>query len=164
MLAVRFLLRFLLVPLGVCLAMAVAVLVVCLANWNAFAKMIEADPDAAGDVVIAVVVVGPIVAFGMAAAAGATLLPALIGIAVSELLALRSFLFHVCNGALASLLGWFAMQDFLKSYELYGAPTPVVAGGICAGFAYWLVAGWSAGFWKPVFASDTPPPSTPAPA
>ena len=29
------------------------------------------------------------------------------------------------------------------------------AAGVVAGFAYWLVAGWSAGFWKPVFA---PPP------
>ena len=23
--------------------------------------------------------------------------------------------------------------------------------GIAAGFAYWAVAGWSAGFWRPVF-------------
>jgi hypothetical protein len=27
----------------------------------------------------------------------------------------------------------------------------VVAAGVAAGFAYWAVAGWSAGFWKPVF-------------
>ena len=28
----------------------------------------------------------------------------------------------------------------------------IVAGaGIVAGFAYWSIAGWSAGFWKPMF-------------
>jgi len=26
----------------------------------------------------------------------------------------------------------------------------LVAAGIAAGFAYWLIAGWTAGFWKPV--------------
>jgi len=25
------------------------------------------------------------------------------------------------------------------------------AAGLAGGFAYWAVAGWSAGFWKPVF-------------
>ena len=43
------------------------------------------------------------------------------------------------------------------------APLIVVGAGIAAGFAYWLVAGWSAGFWKPVFAqpqaADAPPPA-----
>jgi hypothetical protein len=27
----------------------------------------------------------------------------------------------------------------------------VTAAGLAGGFAYWLIAGWSAGFWKPVF-------------
>jgi hypothetical protein len=38
--------------------------------------------------------------------------------------------------------------------------------GLAAGVAYWLVAGWSAGFWKPVFdqaarrlPSETAPPA-----
>ena len=30
-------------------------------------------------------------------------------------------------------------------------PLPVIAAGLAGGFAYWAVAGWSAGFWKPVF-------------
>ena len=27
----------------------------------------------------------------------------------------------------------------------------ITAAGLAGGFAYWLIAGWSAGFWKPVF-------------
>ena len=30
-------------------------------------------------------------------------------------------------------------------------PLAVIAAGLAGGFAYWAVAGWSAGFWKPVF-------------
>ena len=32
--------------------------------------------------------------------------------------------------------------------------------GLAAGFAYWAIAGWNAGFWKPVFRR----PEAPAPA
>jgi hypothetical protein len=44
-------------------------------------------------------------------------------------------------------------------------PLIAIGAGIVAGFAYWAVAGWSAGFWKPVFRSPQPaplPPVTPA--
>mgnify|MGYP003331703740 CR=1 FL=1 len=37
------------------------------------------------------------------------------------------------------------------------ASAVVIGAGIAAGFAYWAVAGWSAGFWKPVFAPPSPP-------
>ena len=30
--------------------------------------------------------------------------------------------------------------------------TFVFGAGLAGGFAYWAIAGWSAGFWKPVFA------------
>jgi hypothetical protein len=43
------------------------------------------------------------------------------------------------------------MDEFRRQYEFYDDPKIVVAAGIAAGFAYWAVAGWSAGFWKPVF-------------
>ena len=29
--------------------------------------------------------------------------------------------------------------------------TFIFGAGLAGGFAYWAVAGWSAGFWKPVF-------------
>ena len=47
---------------------------------------------------------------------------------------------------------------FDKTYNLNDEPLIAIGAGIAAGFAYWLVAGWSAGFWKPVFA---PPPANP---
>ena len=40
-------------------------------------------------------------------------------------------------------------------------PMAVIAAGLAAGFAYWLVAGWSAGFWKPVFRGAEPAPPLP---
>ena len=48
-----------------------------------------------------------------------------------------------------------------KDYDLTDAPLIAVGAGIVAGFVYWAVAGWSAGFWKPVFAS--PPANPPLP-
>jgi hypothetical protein len=48
------------------------------------------------------------------------------------------------------------MGDVSRPYNLYEDPLIAIGAGIAAGFAYWLVAGWSAGFWKPVFA---PPPA-----
>jgi len=34
----------------------------------------------------------------------------------------------------------------------------VFGAGLAGGFAYWAVAGWSAGFWKPVFTRPMRPP------
>jgi hypothetical protein len=87
------------------------------------------------------------------------LMPAMLGVLISEAFAIRSWMFHAANGALASWIGWLAMQEFLKSYEFFNEPTIVVGAGIAAGFTYWAIAGWSAGFWKPVF---SPPPPAPA--
>ena len=46
-----------------------------------------------------------------------------------------------------------------------GAPlndTSFVFGvGLAAGFAYWAVAGRTAGFWKPIYAPPAPPPVNP---
>jgi hypothetical protein len=40
--------------------------------------------------------------------------------------------------------------------------TPLVFGaGLAGGSAYWMVAGWSAGFWKPIFAAPGLPPRDP---
>jgi hypothetical protein len=44
------------------------------------------------------------------------------------------------------------MADVRKEYGFVGDPIVMVGAGIAAGFVYWAIAGWSAGFWKPVFA------------
>jgi hypothetical protein len=54
------------------------------------------------------------------------------------------------------------MVQMNKPYDFYSEPLIAVGAGIAAGFAYWLVAGWSAGFWKPVF--SPPPGAAPPPA
>jgi hypothetical protein len=163
MIVLRFILRFLLVPFGGLAAAAAATFVVCFAHWSEFARMIAADPKAPESFVLAVIYVGPAVVLIMSVGALAMLMPALLGVAISEIFALRSLLYHVTNGAVASAVGWKALEGFLKSSEFFSDPKIVMTAGITAGFAYWAVAGWSAGFWKPVFSSPPPPPTV-APA
>ncbi len=156
MILVRMILRFLLVPLGVFIAAKVAAFVVCFANWTQFDKIIAADPQAPENFVLAVLFIGPAVALIMSVAAFAMLMPAMLGVLISEAFAFRSWMFHAANGVLASWIGWLAMRDFLKPDEFYNDPMIVVGAGIAAGFAYWSVAGWNAGFWKPVFSPPQP--------
>ena len=164
MILIRLLLRFVLVPLGACFASLAAAVVVSFAHWNKFSAMVAHDPQAPENLVLAVLFIGPAVAVIMAVGAFAMLMPAALGVAISEAFAIRSWIYHVANGALASWIGWLTMQEFLKQYEFYDEPTIVLGAGIAAGFAYWIVAGWSAGFWKPVFASPQSLPPTAAPA
>jgi hypothetical protein len=163
MFLIRLLLRFVLVPFGACLASLVAATVVCFAHWDRFSAMVARDPQAPENIVLAVLFIGPAVAVIMAVGAFAMLMPAALGIMIAEVFAFRSWIYHVANGAFASWIGVLTMQEFLKRYEFYSEPTIVLGAGICAGFAYWIVAGWNAGFWKPVFASRpaSPPPSAP---
>src|SRR5712691_9401607 len=167
MIVLRFILRFLLVPFGGFVAAIVAACVVCFAHWNQFAKIVAGDPRAPENIVLAVILIGPAMILTMSVGAIAMLMPSAVGAIISEIFAIRSWMYHALNGALASWLGWLAMDAFLKPYEFYSDPMIVVGSGIAAGFAYWAVAGWSAGFWKPVFASrpsQPPGPPTVAPA
>ena len=158
MFLIRLLLRFVLVPLGACFASVVAATVASFAHWEKFSAMVTREPQAPENLVLAVLFIGPAVAVIMATGAFAMMMPAALGIMISEAFAIRSWIYHAANGALASWIGWLTMQDFLKRYEFYDDPTITIGAGIAGGFAYWIVAGWSAGFWKPVFA---PPPSPP---
>lgn len=163
MIVVRFIFRFLLVPFGVFVAAVVAAFVACFAHWAQFVKLVAANPQAPENVVIAVFLFGPVVVLGMSVAAFTMLMPATLGVLISEIFAIRSWMFHAANGALASWIGWVAMEKFLKEFEFYQEPIIVVGAGIAAGFAYWAVAGWNAGFWKPVFPRPPRPPTV-APA
>jgi hypothetical protein len=140
----RLLLRFLLVPLGYVVAVLVGTAVILLGSW----KLVEIGPD--GDISAA---------FGFMFAAPVLLvmllcvmwLPAAIGILMAEGFAIRSWLFHALNGAASAWIGWSLFGYIDDSQIPLNQPLPVIAAGLAGGLAYWAVAGWSAGFWKPVF-------------
>ena len=145
----RFLMRLLLVPLGGCVAIGIAMLFVMVAHWNRVAT-VPAD-DYSG--LAAFMILIPMLAVG----SGVMLLPAALGMMIAEAFAIRSWMFHVANGGLSAAVSLVSIGGFEKTYDLSDDPLIAVGAGIVAGFAYWAVAGWSAGFWKPVFKSPQPP-------
>ncbi len=82
------------------------------------------------------------------------LLPASIGILISEAFAIRSWIFHVLNGVVSAWLGWQLFGTVAGIGLPLDRPLMVIAAGIAGGFAYWAVAGFSAGFYKPMFRSN----------
>ena len=150
----RFLMRLLLVPLGGCGAIVVAMLFVMVALWNRMAAL-TAD-DYSGLTTFFVVL--PM----LAVTSGIMLLPGILTALIAEAFAIRSWMYHAAAGGLSAWLGLVAFGSIDKDYDFSSTPLIVVGAGIAAGFAYWAVAGWSAGFWKPVFAQPKPaelPPS-----
>jgi hypothetical protein len=159
----RLLLRFLLVPLGSVLAILTAVLFVIVAHWNRFATLVAADRGG-DEFLVALFFVGSWIVMVAAISAAAMMLPAVLGALIAEAFAIRPWMFHVANGGVSAWVGLNAFVEMRKPYDFYSDPLIVVGAGIAAGFAYWAVAGWSAGFWKPVFAPTEPtsPPAAPA--
>ena len=151
---IRLLMRFVLVPLGY-FAAAVAATAVVLVGWWQFADAtMGARPDNHDFAMLGLVIAGPILLMVML---GNILLPASIGILISEALALRSWVFHVLNGIVSAWLGWQFFGSETGTGMPLDQPLVVIAAGIVGGFAYWAVAGFSAGFYKPVFRSEAPP-------
>jgi hypothetical protein len=149
----RFLMRLLLVPIGGCLAICVGMLFVMVAHWNRVATVTANDTSGLETFIVLI----PMLAVG----SGVMLMPAALGIMIAEAFAIRSWMFHVINGGLSAAVSLVSIGGFEKTYDLSDAPLIAIGAGIMAGFAYWAVAGWSAGFWKPVFAS--PPTNPPLP-
>jgi hypothetical protein len=152
----RLLLRFILVPLGAVMALAAAGALIAVAQWNAFEAVLAADPPAQEDYFVALVVAGPLLFSLMSSWAHYTFVPALAGVLLAEAFAIRSVLFHAGNGAVCALIGW-SLTGNLRDQHFLSNPTVLVAAGIAAGFVYWLVAGWTAGFWKPLGAAHAAP-------
>ena len=75
--------------------------------------------------------------------------PAMIGVLISEALALRSWMYHAANGGISAWLGWALTRDIQEEYRFLTEPGILIAAGLLGGLVYWLVAGWTAGFWKP---------------
>jgi hypothetical protein len=139
----RVLARLLLVPLASVLAGCAATLVAFFANWNVFLSVIGGDAMTSGDVVaimvgLAMLLVGSAATFPM-------LLPAVIGVTISEALALRSVVFHTLNGVVSIWVGRNSMAVPGRPFEFHDHPPAVLAAGLAAGLVYWLIAGRSAG-------------------
>jgi hypothetical protein len=143
----RLLLRVLLVPLGYGAAVLAGTLVILVASWNA-GQAVTSDPDAQVVAVFGFMFVGPVL---LVILLSTMWLPGSIGILLSEAFAIRSWMFHAGNGAVAAFIGWGLFGYVDDTRIPLNQPLAVLAAGLAGGFAYWAVAGWSAGFWKPVF-------------
>ncbi len=152
--AIRLLMRFLLVPLGYFAASIAATLVVLIAWWNFADAGIDGQFDGPGFALLGFAIGGPILLYVMLVF---ILLPASIGILISESFAIRSWIFHVLNGVASTWVGWQFFGGDAGTGIPFEQPVVVIAAGIAGGFAYWAVAGFSAGFYKPVFRG--PPPA-----
>lgn len=164
MIILRLLLRFLLVPLGVAVAFCVAALVVLIANWGKLTAAFASDPPTGGgDSFWVLLFFGGIYALIWMGIALSSMLPAAVGVLISEGFAIRHWAFHAVNGAVSVWIGSLLISQNTQGAEYLNVPVIVIGAGVAAGFAYWLVAGWSAGFWKPVFSqpSQQQPPLQP---
>lgn len=151
----RLLLRLLVVPLGLICGFIATVVVVMIGYWrigDLLSGLNEVDAIAIIDGLSAA-------AFALSAVAIAMWSIALIGVLFAEAFAVRSWLFHAANGAASAFVGARLFAPYPSTPE----PVPfdgnvyILAAGLAGGLAYWLVAGWSAGFWKPLRAERAPP-------
>jgi hypothetical protein len=154
----RLMLRFLLVPLGYLAAVIAGTLVILFGAWRLGEFAALSDPDVQPFVIIGIAVAGPIL---LTVLVSIMWLPSAIGILIAEAFALRSWIYHAANGAVSAWIGWQLFGDLDASRIPLNEPMPIIAAGLAAGFAYWAIAGWNAGFWKPVFRRNT---AVPAPA
>jgi len=157
---IRFLLRLILVPLGAAAALAAGMAVIVIAHHNALAALFEADPQAQQDYFIALIFAGPLLALLLSMWAFHMFVPAAIGVLISEALAIRSWIYHAANGGVSAWVGWALTQDTRDEYRFLTEPRILVAAGLLGGLVYWLAAGWTAGFWKPVGPERRPAPAS----
>ncbi|MDQ2082335.1 hypothetical protein RA307_19265 [Xanthobacteraceae bacterium Astr-EGSB] len=153
----RLILRLIVVPLGAVVAVCIGTLVVVAAHWGALDALARADPAAQEEWFFALVVAGPVLTMLFSMMAAYAFLAAAIGALVAEFFAVRSWIYHALNGGLGAWIGWALMADMRAEYADFADPKILVAAGLAGGLAYWLVAGWSAGFWKPVGRANTVP-------
>jgi len=154
---VRLLLRFILIPLGYAAAALAGSGMILFGSWRIGEAALSADPDGPGFVFLGIAIAGPLL---IATLLAVMWLPSAVGILLSEAFALRSWMFHVANGVVSAWIGWNLFEYFDDSRVPLNEPLAVVAAGIAGGFVYWAIAGFSAGFWKPVFREDVPRPAT----
>jgi hypothetical protein len=154
----RLLLRLILVPLGYFAGVLAGTAVILLGSW----KIWDAESlDAPGH---AITVYGHVFAAPVLLVILLSMmwLPAAIGILLAETFALRSWIFHAGNGAVSALIAWNLFGYVDDRHVALNQPGTVIAAGLAGG----SIAGWNAGFWKPVRAhggAALPPAASPPP-
>jgi hypothetical protein len=160
----RFLLRLIVVPLGLMAGLCATMAVIIIGYWRVgdlLSGAVEVQAFDLLEMLVTATVALTAVALTMWAIA-------LIGILFAETFAIRSWIYHVTNGAISAWLGAEVFAPYTDTPVPFDGNFYVIAAGLTGGLAYWLVAGWSAGFWKPVgkvrsAAVPAPAPSVPPP-
>ena len=158
----RLLARFILVPLGYLAAVTVGACVLVLGSWQTGSMMLSQDPGVAAAGAFGALVAGPIM---FVVLASTMWMPSSVGILISEAFAIRSWIFHALNGAISGWVGWQMFSSIDQAATPMNETTFIFGAGLAGGFAYWAVAGRTAGFWKPIYprpAQAVLPPIPPA--
>ncbi|HKN07881.1 MAG TPA: hypothetical protein VJ376_00095 [Pseudomonadota bacterium] len=160
----RLLLRFILVPLGYFAGVLAGTLVILLGSWK-IGRADALEGEAHAIAVYGYVFAAPVL---LVVLLSVMWLPAAIGVLLAETFALRSWMFHAGNGVVSAWIAWNLFGYMDASHIALNQPGAVIAAGLAGGFAYWAIAGWNAGFWKPLLrpaaqaalppAAASPPP------
>ncbi len=161
----RLLLRFLLVPFGYLAAVFAGAVVTLFGAWRLGTLFAPAAPDEAPIAFILGIVTAVAVLILLLSMMW---LVAAVGILFSEAFAIRSWMFHVGNGVISAWIGARILSPAGSLPDGADDTFYVVAAGLAGGLAYWLVAGSTAGFFKPILRSPAEraalPPAEAAPS
>ena len=146
----RLIVRFLVVPAGALVAVIAGIVVVMIGEWNAFLGALEATPDVHPDTVAAMFAIAPMIVVILTWSTILMLSPGVIGILIAEFFAIRSWIFHCANGMVSAWIGASLVEQPDGDGLMFTKPAIVIIAGLCAGLGYWLIAGWNAGFFRPV--------------
>lgn len=161
----RLLLRCILVPIGYLAAVTTGAVVIAISQWR-MAGSLDVPPGDEPMVGVTVAIVSAVLVFFILLSA--MWLVAAVGILFSEAFAVRSWLFHTANGAISAFIGARLFDAADHNTPVLLDPLSIIAAGLAGGLVYWLVAGSTAGFFKPVLpsaaerATRLPPPGRPA--
>ncbi|MEP9355176.1 hypothetical protein ABLE93_16435 [Xanthobacter sp. KR7-65] len=159
----RLLLRFLLVPLGYFSAVIAGACVILVGEWRIGTLFEASRPDEAAMGFIFAIIVSVTM---LVLLLSLMWLVAAVGILFSEAFAVRSWMFHAANGVISAYVGAQLLGPMYGPPAAAEDPFYIVAAGLAGGLAYWLVAGSTAGFFKPILrsAADRARPLPPPPA
>lgn len=100
---------------------------------------------------------GPFI-YGFALLCSTTVLPAIIVVTIAELLRLRAAWAYLAAGAAIAVVGYLVVVPSERASAVTAHaprivephPISIVAAGVVASAAYWLIAGRTAGLWRKV--------------